>query len=114
MTWARPTRKRRSDRGPSAVSARFGQPPHLFTEARMQSAVTKLQAFTAYIDMGDQRSIIGLFKLLKEQGYAIGRSTLIRWKDDGEWDKRVPEVLAGRELEAEASKIAVAARQVLE
>lgn len=80
----------------------------------MSSAVTKLQAFCAYVDMGDQRSIKGLFTLLKEQGYAIGRSTLIRWKDEGEWDKRVPEVMAGRELEAEAAKIAVAARQVLE
>jgi hypothetical protein len=76
--------------------------------------VTKLQAFTAFVDMGDGRSINGLFNQLKAEGYPISRATLMRWKDAEEWDKRVPEVLAGREMEAEAAKLAATARQVLE
>lgn len=80
----------------------------------MSKSVTKLQAFTAYVDMGDGRSIYGLFNQFKAGGYAIGRATLTRWRDQAEWDKRVPEVLAGREMEAQAAKVAVAARQLLE
>src|SRR5215207_4832644 len=76
--------------------------------------VTKAQAFMAYVDMGDARSINGLFTQLKEHGYAIGRQTLMNWKNAEEWDKRLPEVLAARELAEEAVKSAAAAKAVLE
>jgi hypothetical protein len=82
--------------------------------AGSKSAVDPRDAFTAYVDMGTERSLKGLERILKDKGFAIGRSTLIRWKNDGEWDKRVLEAEAGRQLEQEAAQLATAAREKIE
>jgi hypothetical protein len=79
-----------------------------------KSAVDPREAFLLYLDMGEERSVNGVFNLLKSQGRKIGRQTVINWHRDDEWDKRIPEVMAGRELEAEAVQIAQVARDVLE
>lgn len=77
--------------------------------------VTRAEAFKAYVDMpSDKRSINGLFNQLKEQGFAIGRATLMRWKDADEWEKRLPEALAGMELAEEAARVAAQAQLLLE
>lgn len=78
------------------------------------NTVSKAQAFMAWVDMGDARSVNGLFTQLKDHGYAIGRATLMKWKDEEEWEKRLPELLAAREMAQEAVKTAAAAQAVLE
>jgi hypothetical protein len=79
-----------------------------------KSSISKLAAFSAYLDMGEARSMAGLERLLNGQGFNVARTTLIKWRNDGEWDKKIPEVEAARELEAESAKVAIAARQFLD
>jgi hypothetical protein len=79
-----------------------------------KSRVDPKDAFQLYMDMGDKRSVNGVFTELKARGYAIGRQTVIDWHRDNEWDKRIPEVLAARQLEVEAATIKHTAAEILE
>jgi hypothetical protein len=77
-----------------------------------KSALSRSEAFKAYVDMGEERSINGLFTQLKAKGVAIGRQTLINWHRDDEWDKRLPAELCKRDLLVNAVQTAIEAREL--